>query len=93
MARNATFLLDRTNGRTVSVDSSGNLNGPAVSGTYAQLGAIRVYGFTTAITANSTVTTAPAGSIAFTSNATGLGRLFYSDGSKWQSGFAEDNTE
>jgi len=39
---------------------------------------------TTAITANSTTTTAPAGSIGVTTNATGVGKLFMSDGSKWQ---------
>jgi hypothetical protein len=38
----------------------------------------------TAITANSTVTTAPAGSIGITSHSTGVGKLFVSDGSKWQ---------
>ena len=43
-----------------------------------------LYFLTTAITANSTTTTAPAGSIGTTSNATGLGKLFVSDGSKWQ---------
>ena len=37
-----------------------------------------------AITANSTTTTAPAGSIGITSHATGVGKLFVSDGSKWQ---------
>lgn len=92
MARNSTFLLDRTNGRTYSVDSDGDLIGPGVTGTYVDFGAVRIYGFSTAITANSTSTAAPAGSIAFTTHATGRGRLFYSDGSKWQSGFAEDNT-
>jgi hypothetical protein len=44
------------------------------------------YFYSTAITANSTTTTAPAGSFGMTSNATGLGKLFYSDGSKWQLG-------
>ena len=39
---------------------------------------------TTAITANSTTTTAPIGSLGITSNATGRGKLFMSDGSKWQ---------
>lgn len=39
---------------------------------------------TTAITANTTATTAPAGSLGITSNATGVGKLFMSDGSKWQ---------
>lgn len=43
-----------------------------------------VYFYSTAITANSTVTTAPKGSIGTTSNATGAGKLFISDGSKWQ---------
>ena len=43
-----------------------------------------VYFYSTAITANTTVTTAPIGSLGMTSNATGLGKLFYSDGSKWQ---------
>lgn len=38
----------------------------------------------TAITANTTTTTAPAGSIGITTHATGLGKLFISDGSKWQ---------
>lgn len=44
------------------------------------------YFLTTAITANTTTTTAPAGSFGVTSNATGVGKLFYSDGSKWQFG-------
>jgi hypothetical protein len=39
---------------------------------------------TTAITANTTTTTAPKGSIATTTNATGTGKLFVSDGTKWQ---------
>lgn len=38
----------------------------------------------TAITATSTDTSAPAGSIGITSHATGVGYLFMSDGSKWQ---------
>jgi hypothetical protein len=43
-----------------------------------------LYFLTTAITANTTVTTVPAGSLATTTNATGLGKLFISDGAKWQ---------
>lgn len=39
---------------------------------------------TTAITANVTTTTLPIGSLATTQNATGLGKLFISDGAKWQ---------
>jgi hypothetical protein len=45
-----------------------------------------IYFLTTAITANTTTTTAPAGSFGMTTNATGLGKLFYSDGTKWQYG-------
>jgi hypothetical protein len=43
-----------------------------------------LYFLTTAVTANSTTTTAPAGSIGVTTSATGLGKLFISDGTKWQ---------
>ena len=49
-----------------------------------QSGAV-IVGLTGAITANSTTTTLPAGSMGFTTNATGKGAWFYSDGSKWQS--------
>jgi len=54
-------------------------------GTFSTLAnGVRVYLLTSAITANVTTTTAPAGSIAITSNSTGRGTPFYSDGSKWQ---------
>ena len=43
-----------------------------------------LYFLDTAVTANSTLTSAPAGSIGVTTNATGLGKLFISDGTKWQ---------
>ena len=43
-----------------------------------------IYFLTTAITANTTTTTAPAGSIGVTTNASGLGKMFISDGAKWQ---------
>jgi hypothetical protein len=43
-----------------------------------------LYFLTSAITANSTTTAAPVGSLGTTTNATGLGKLFTSDGSKWQ---------
>lgn len=42
------------------------------------------YFLSTAITANVTTTTAPAGSLGITSHATGTGKLFYSDATKWQ---------
>lgn len=53
-------------------------------GSYLEFGAWKFYTFTTAITANTTVTTAAAGSLAKTSHATGQGSIFRSDGSKWQ---------
>lgn len=43
-----------------------------------------IYVLDTAITANSTTTTAPKGSLGLTTNSTGVGKLFYSDGAKWQ---------
>ena len=43
-----------------------------------------IYFFTSAITANSTTTDAVAGSIGITTNATGVGKMFISDGTKWQ---------
>ena len=43
-----------------------------------------IYFLDTAVTANSTTTTAVAGSIGVTTNATGVGKLFISDGTKWQ---------
>lgn len=66
-------------GSIASTAASGRVAGPAGS-------TPGFYSFTTAITANTTVTTAPAGSMAVTSNATGVGKLFVSDGAKWQFG-------
>lgn len=51
---------------------------------YISLAGKRIYVLTTAITANSTVTTAPSGSFAVTTHATGKDSIFRSDGSKWQ---------
>ena len=53
--------------------------GPVVQNINAGL-----YFLSTAITANTTTTTAPKGSIGTTSNATGAGKMFISDGIKWQ---------
>lgn len=44
----------------------------------------QIISLTTAITANSTLTDSPAGSIGVTSHATGVGKLFMSDATKWQ---------
>jgi hypothetical protein len=66
-------------------DTEGNLDISSIpTGGYASIGGVRLYSFTSAITENSTATTAPAGSFAFTSNATGKNKIFYSDGSLWQ---------
>jgi hypothetical protein len=43
-----------------------------------------LYFLTSAITANVTTTSVPVGSIATTTNATGTGKLFIADGTKWQ---------
>lgn len=69
---------------SVQSDKDGNVIGDGVSGAYVMIGAVRHYGFNTAITADVTTTTAPAGSRAETTHATGRGKIFYSDGSKWQ---------
>lgn len=53
-------------------------------GTLKFQGGLWLVVLSTAITANTTTTTAPAGSLGLTSNATGRGKLFQSDGSKWQ---------
>ena len=68
--------------------STGNLSinsgGDAV-GNYIQFeNGVKLYALTTAVTANTTTTTASAGSLATTSHATGRGKLYYSDGAKWQ---------
>ena len=43
-----------------------------------------LYFLSIAVTANTTTTTAVKGSIGVTTNATGVGKLFISDGTKWQ---------
>lgn len=63
-----------------NVDAAKSLGGTILlSNTGAGL-----YFLNTAVTANSTTTTAPAGSIGVTTSATGLGKMFISDGTKWQ---------
>lgn len=66
--------------------SDGNTNEVKKVGgtTLAFSGGVQIIGLSTAITATSTATTAPAGSLGITSNATGRGKLFVSDGSVWQ---------
>ena len=47
-------------------------------------GSVQILSLDIAITDNVTTTTAPANSLAVTSNATGTGKLWMSDGSVWQ---------
>jgi hypothetical protein len=56
----------------------------ATSGAVASNANAGVYILSTAITANTTTTSAPVGSLGITTNATGRGKLFYADGTKWQ---------
>lgn len=44
----------------------------------------KLFILSTAITANVTTTSVATGSLGITTNATGLGKLFYADGAKWQ---------
>lgn len=47
-------------------------------------GLVQILALDIAITDNVTTTTAPKNSLAVTSNSTGTGKLWMSDGSKWQ---------
>jgi len=67
-----------------TVTASGAVTSTATNGAAVANGTAGLYFLTSAITANSTTTTAPKGSIGTTTNATGAGKLFVSDGSKWQ---------
>jgi len=64
--------------------SSGSVVSTAASGAVASNANAGVYILSVAITANTTTTSVPVGSLGITTNATGRGKLFYSDGSKWQ---------
>jgi hypothetical protein len=74
------------NGGSAYQFSDGNLNAAKSLGGTILLSATGagLYFLDTAITANSTTTDAPAGSIGVTTNATGLGKMFISDGTVWQ---------
>lgn len=64
--------------------SAGSVVSTAASGAVASNANAGVYILSVAITANTTTTSVPVGSLGITTNATGRGKLFYSDGSKWQ---------
>lgn len=75
----------------VSIDDDSNINlapGPSkvvkVGTTVQFTNGLQFVSLATAITANSTATTAPVGSLGITSHATGRGKLFVSDGTLWQ---------
>ena len=70
-----TITATSVTGSFTSNSASGQLVGNANAG---------VYILSTAITAGVTTTNAPAGSLGLTTNATGIGKLFYSDGTNWQ---------
>jgi hypothetical protein len=72
-----------------SVSVTGTMSAASVvstnsGGAVASNASAGVYILSTAITANTTTTSAPVGSLGITTNATGKGKLFYADGTKWQ---------
>lgn len=76
---------------SLTVTGASVFNGGVITNTIQATGSVAasnltagLYFLTTAITVNVTTTTAPVGSLATTTNATGLGKLFISDGTKWQ---------
>ena len=64
--------------------SAGSVVSTAASGAVAGNANAGIYVLSTAITADTTTTSAPVGSLGITTNATGRGKLFYADGTKWQ---------
>jgi hypothetical protein len=79
--------LSVTGASTLAAVTATSISSPSItsSGTAAASNAVAgLYFLTTAITAGSTVTTAPAGSLATTTNATGAGKLFTSVAGKWE---------
>ena len=57
---------------------------PLLDSIILSTGSVQILALDIAITDNVTTTTTPANSLAVTSNATGTGKLWMSDGSKWQ---------
>jgi hypothetical protein len=64
--------------------TGGSIVSTATSGAVASNANAGIYVLSTAITAGVTTTSVPAGSLGITTNATGIGKLFYSDGTNWQ---------
>lgn len=76
--------LTVTGASALAAVSVTSLTSSATTGSVVANATAGLYFLTTAITANSTTTSAPTGSLATTTNATGTGKLFISDGTKWQ---------
>lgn len=71
-------------GAFTTVSGTSGFTTSATTGAVASNATGGYYFLSTAITANSTTTTAPVGSIGVTSHATGNTKIFISDGTKWQ---------
>ena len=87
----ATFTTVAASGASTftSITATSSVTGSTMVSTAADGGVVSnsnagIYILGSAITANTTTTTAPIGSLGITSNSTGRGKLFYSDGTKWQ---------
>lgn len=65
-------------------NGAANTTIPMSNGSDLVAGNVLIYNLSTAITPNSTATATAAGTLAITSNATGIGSIFRSDGSAWQ---------
>lgn len=65
-------------------NTAANTTVPMSDGSNVVPGNVLIYLLTTAITPNSTTTSTAAGTLAMTSNATGIGTIFRSDGTNWQ---------
>ncbi len=76
--------IERLNTSGISNGASTADTIPCSDGTNLVACNVLVFTLTSAITANSTTTSTAAGTIAITSNATGIGNVFRSDGTKWQ---------
>jgi hypothetical protein len=71
-------------GRDETLYTGGGLALPYANGEMRFSNNTWLVALATAITANVTLTDAPAGSLGITKHATGVGKLFVSDGTKWQ---------
>jgi hypothetical protein len=87
--------VERLNTSGISNGAGTNETVPCSDGTNLVACNALIYVLSTAITANSTTTATAAGTLAITSNATGLSSIFRSDGTKWQllTNYAQFNSD